>query len=129
MMDGTVLFIDDNEDARKLADTYFRTQGINSVSVGSGGEALSWIQDNDARVILIDLALPEMDGLEIADLIRRNEKAMNKQPAVLAFFTGNGLSNSAVDSNVKRNGIRTVFRKGESDMYYIGDRVKNWLSE
>ncbi|PLS67941.1 MAG: response regulator [Cyanobacteria bacterium M5B4] len=45
------------------------------VCVNNGKEALLWLQQNRARLILLDMALPEIDGWEIARQIRQtNDK-------------------------------------------------------
>jgi DNA-binding response OmpR family regulator len=41
---------------------------------GSGGDALEQIKHKAPDVILLDLSLPDMNGLEVARLVRRNEK-------------------------------------------------------
>lgn len=43
------------------------------VCVNNGKEALAWLQENKADLILLDLALPEIDGWEIASQIRRTD--------------------------------------------------------
>ena len=40
----------------------------------SGGEALKQIKHKAPDVILLDLSLPDMNGLEVVRLVRRNEK-------------------------------------------------------
>lgn len=42
------------------------------VCINDGKEALIWLQQNRADLILLDLALPEIDGWEIARQIRQN---------------------------------------------------------
>jgi CheY-like chemotaxis protein len=43
------------------------------VCVSNGKEALLWLQANQVDLILLDLALPEIDGWEIARQIRRTD--------------------------------------------------------
>jgi PAS domain S-box-containing protein len=47
-------------------------EGIDAtlVTAGSGEEALRWLARNDAAVILLDVAMPTLDGFETAKLIR-----------------------------------------------------------
>jgi two-component system sensor histidine kinase/response regulator len=50
----------------------------------SGREALKWLLTHDAAVILLDVAMPEMDGFETASLIRERERSRH---APIIFLT------------------------------------------
>lgn len=43
------------------------------ICVNNGKEALLWLQENQVDLILLDLALPEIDGWSIARQIRRTD--------------------------------------------------------
>jgi DNA-binding response OmpR family regulator len=74
----------------------------NIVTVGSGEEALRWLLDNDSAVILLDVNMPGMDGLETAELIRSRRKSAHTPIIFITAFademhTARGYSLGAVD--------------------------------
>ena len=48
--------------------------GETLIKAHSGGEALELLLKNDVAVILMDVSMPEMDGFELADTIRRHPR-------------------------------------------------------
>lgn len=61
-----VLVVDDNPiDARLVSALLSRGLGLNVAVAGNGLEALKWLKTNQATVVLTDLQMPEMDGLEL----------------------------------------------------------------
>ena len=81
-----VLFVDDNDESRAVFETTFRLEGIDVASLPSGAEALIWLHENRPKVIVIDLAMPVLDGLKTVKEIRRNERLLESPPAIISFF-------------------------------------------
>jgi len=74
----------------------------NIVTASSGEEALRWLLDNDCAVILLDVNMPGMDGLETAELIRARRKSAHTPIIFITAFademhTARGYSLGAVD--------------------------------
>jgi len=57
-----ILLVEDNEDARRAYGDYFRYCGILMVTAVDGREALDMVARLDPDVIVMDLAMPRMDG-------------------------------------------------------------------
>ena len=53
--------------------------------VNSGKEALKQIEQKRPNIILLDLSLPDMNGLELAKLLRRNRKTRTRSSPILAM--------------------------------------------
>jgi two-component system alkaline phosphatase synthesis response regulator PhoP len=51
----------------------------------SGKEALKQIKQKRPNIILLDLSLPDMNGLELAKLLRRNRKTRTRSIPILAM--------------------------------------------
>jgi CheY-like chemotaxis protein len=66
----TVLAVDDNADARDLLQTILERSGAVASVVGSGREALNVLRRLQPDVLLIDLAMPDMSGIELLNKIR-----------------------------------------------------------
>jgi two-component system cell cycle response regulator DivK len=61
-----VLIVDDSEKNRKLARDVLRVGGFQTMEAGSGAEAISLAGEHSPDVILMDLRLPDMDGIDVA---------------------------------------------------------------
>jgi two-component system cell cycle response regulator DivK len=65
-----VLIVDDNERNRKLARDVLRAAGIRTVEAASGRESIALAAELRPDVILLDLRLPDMDGSDVARMLR-----------------------------------------------------------
>jgi PAS domain S-box-containing protein len=66
----TVLAVDDNTDARDLLQTILERSGAVASVVGSGREALNVLRRLRPDVLLVDLAMPDMSGIELLNKVR-----------------------------------------------------------
>lgn len=69
-----VLVVDDAEDNRDLYATYFRWSGFRVDVAEDGEQALSKINRRAPDVVLMDLAMPKLDGWEATRLIKSNPR-------------------------------------------------------
>jgi len=81
-----ILVVDDLPTQRLTVEAALSDVGERVVSVGSGRDALKFLLENDAAVILLDVNMPEMDGFETATLIRQRNK--NAHTPII-FLTAN----------------------------------------
>ncbi len=69
-----ILLVDD-QPAKLLAyEVILKDLGENLVSVSSGREALEFLLKNDVAIILVDVCMPELDGFELAAMIREHPR-------------------------------------------------------
>lgn len=99
---SNILIVDDRSDKRVVFRTILEELDQNIVAVGSGEEALRWLLDNECAVILLDVNMPGMDGLETAELIRSRRKSAHTPIIFITAFademhTARGYSLGAVD--------------------------------
>jgi two-component system, cell cycle response regulator DivK len=69
----TVLVVDDHEDNRELFATLLRGEGFVVTTATDGVEALEVAAREEPDVILMDLAMPRMDGFGAIAALRREE--------------------------------------------------------
>lgn len=68
----TILVVDDSPVSRRLID-YTLTRNAYTVLTASGGyEALNLMAQQTVDLVIADLAMPEMDGMQLLGLIRNN---------------------------------------------------------
>lgn len=65
-----ILIVEDNEDNRRLAGKRLRASGHTLLEVTRGAEAMDRIRADRPDVVLLDLQLPDIDGLELVRQVR-----------------------------------------------------------
>ena len=83
-----ILLIDDDEDMLAITERWLKKAGYETDTASSGKAALEYLDENTPDLILLDYAMPEMDG-----------------PAVL----------KAVRSDPGLDGIKILYRSGMDD--------------
>ncbi|MGH9956218.1 MAG: response regulator, partial [Pyrinomonadaceae bacterium] len=102
-----ILMVDDSATNLLALESILHAPDINLVSASSGYDALRYLLHNEVAVILLDVYMPGIDGLETAELIRGREKSRDIPIIFLtADTTGGrhlprGYSLGAVDFIVK----------------------------
>ena len=87
------LVIDDEHSIRQLCMTVAEGMGFTCMAAGSGEEALALLEDSPAHIILTDMVMPRMSGLEFL------EKAKKILPrSEVAVMTGHGSVETAVQA-------------------------------
>jgi signal transduction histidine kinase len=72
VQETTLLLIEDNPANRAMVSDFLRLQGFNVVSASSGSEALRLAYEHLPDIILMDIQLSDMDGLEVTQQLRKH---------------------------------------------------------
>jgi len=67
-----ILVVDDEPEAVELVEFNLEQAGFAVVTAADGAEALKKARENPPRLIVLDLMLPEIGGLEICKMLRRD---------------------------------------------------------
>ena len=67
---GRILVVDDEAPVREVLTEYFATEGYDVEVAGSGIEALTAIRDGRADLVLLDVRMPGLDGVQVLRRIR-----------------------------------------------------------
>jgi DNA-binding response OmpR family regulator len=102
----TILIVDDNMDMCRPMAALLRHHGYNSVYATSGEDALNKIAARTPDLVILDVMMPDMDGLEV--LRRLKAQAVTEQIPVVMFsavadpeFRTHALGKGAIDYWVK----------------------------
>ncbi len=68
---GTLLIVDDESHVRYSLEKYLRSETLNVICAASGKEAIETTRKQRPDVVVLDVRLPDMSGLEVFDRIRR----------------------------------------------------------
>jgi signal transduction histidine kinase/CheY-like chemotaxis protein len=71
---GSVLLVEDNPVNQKLVASILQKRGYHVVISGNGREALKVLREQEFQLVLMDVQMPEMDGLETTRLIRQDRR-------------------------------------------------------
>jgi signal transduction histidine kinase/CheY-like chemotaxis protein len=100
----TILVVDDDEQIREVLIDMLSIDGHNVTACQDGNSALDKINDQDYDVMITDLGMPGMSGLELAGVVHENKPEMP-----IAMITGWGTQIN--HDEVSRVGIKAVLSK------------------
>ena len=119
---STILIVDDEERNRRLLCKWLEEEGYECCSASSGATALTLVHAVAPDVILLDLMMPEMDGFQVASILK-NDSATSDIPIIIITALDDkqslirGLSKGAeeyltkpVDSNELQVRVRNMLR-------------------
>ncbi len=125
-MKRTILVVDDEIDILELMEYHLEKEGFSVVTAKSGGEALDVALSQELDLIVLDLMLPGINGLEVCKILKREAKTKNI-PIIMVSAKGEeqdiitGLELGADDYIVKHFSpkvfiarVNTVLRRSES---------------
>lgn len=74
MSGQSVLIADDDAQIRELLSLYFQKENFQVIEAGDGAEAIVKIQQFHPNMILLDIMMPVLDGLEVCRQVRKNSQ-------------------------------------------------------
>ncbi len=85
-----VLIVDDDEDNHRLLEAYLRLRkDLRAVHAFSGAEAIESVKNETFSLIIMDMQMPTMDGLEATRLIRALQKEGKTPPVPILVLSAN----------------------------------------
>lgn len=104
-MDGRrVLVIEDQEDLAELYASALAEEGFRVTKAYTGEEGIAFFEDEGADVIVLDVTLPEMNGVQVLQKIRDRD---TKIPVVVAT----GETNDETRQQCQRLGVQEYMEK------------------
>jgi CheY-like chemotaxis protein len=101
-----VLIIDDDEDSRIIYPIALKDAGIEADVAASGAEAIAMVSSVRPELILLDLAMPKMNGFQVLEKLRSNDQTADL-PVVA--FTASTLRYT--ETELKQKGFTSVLFK------------------
>jgi DNA-binding response OmpR family regulator len=66
----TILIVDDEKEIRDLIQIYLKNEGYNTLKAENGLEALEILKNNQVHLIILDIMMPKMDGIQACMKVR-----------------------------------------------------------
>jgi CheY-like chemotaxis protein len=102
----TILIIEDDKDTREMLSFFLHRNGFEVLEAGDGVEGLLKASGKCPDLIITDLTLPSMDGIEAARRIHRTPKLAGTPIFVLSSYLTN-----EVEQEVRSAGCSAAFSK------------------
>jgi DNA-binding response OmpR family regulator len=67
---GTIVVVDDEPNIADLVDLYLEREGFRVLKAGTGQAGLQAVKDHRPRLVVLDVGLPDVDGLEVCKRLR-----------------------------------------------------------
>jgi two-component system, cell cycle response regulator DivK len=93
-MGSSVLYIEDNPDNMMLVRRALEARGYTMLEAENGLTGVAIAEQNPVDLILLDINLPDIDGYEVARMIRKSAKASLVYIPIIAI-TANALKGDA----------------------------------
>ena len=84
MQDLNVLVVDDDREIVNVIEIYLKNEGLNVLKAYDGIQAIQQLRENEIHLILMDIMMPELDGIQTTLKIREQ----NQIPIILVSAKG-----------------------------------------
>jgi len=122
MKNACILLIEDDKFLRKACEVSLKKRGLTVITAMDGEEGLSQARANGPDLILMDILMPKLSGLETLEALKKDEQT-RAIPVVI-------LSNASADSNIQKAkalGAAGYLVKASLSLQELGDRVLSYL--
>jgi CheY-like chemotaxis protein len=119
MLKPVILIVDDERPYVDLLGELLEKYGLEAQTAYDAGDALFRLRAKKPDLILMDLKMPQMDGISLIDRLRSNRKWQKIPIIVVSAKTGREDQKAALDAGANRfltkpfssNDLRTVLRE------------------
>jgi two-component system cell cycle response regulator DivK len=119
----TVLVVEDNELNMKLFHDLLEANGYNIVQTRSGLEAIDLAREHHPDLILMDIQLPEVSGLEVTKWIKEDDDLRAIPVIAVTAFAMKG-----DEERIRQGGCEAYLSKPISVTTFL-DTVKTYIGE
>jgi CheY-like chemotaxis protein len=116
---ATVMVVDDTMVIRETVARLLKREGYQTICVASGKEALAALKSSDPDLMLLDIMMPEMDGMECLAILRKEPK-WRELPVIIM----SALSDEEHQRTAEKLGARDFLVKARFSINQILDRVR-----
>ncbi|MEQ8387363.1 MAG: ATP-binding protein [Alphaproteobacteria bacterium] len=121
---GRILLAEDSATNRLVATTILESAGYEIVEAANGREALEMVQTEDIDLVLMDISMPEMDGIEATEKIR----ALGGRFQTLPIIALTAIALDGEQDRLLRHGMNGYLSKPVPRPTLIAE-VTHWISQ
>ena len=94
--------VDDNPDAREMVSYILAEEGFSVITAEDGEVALGLIKKTTPDLIITDIQMPKVDGIEMIKRLRDRFRSKNVPIVVMSAF-GSAVTQDAMDAGANRS--------------------------
>jgi two-component system, cell cycle response regulator DivK len=122
-MPKTVLIVEDNELNMKLFNDLLEAHGYTTIQTNSGVEAVELARRHRPNLILMDIQLPEVSGLEVTQWLKDDDELRSIPIVAITAFAMRG-----DEEKIRQGGCEAYLSKPISVVKFL-ETVRNYVSE
>ena len=123
LMQKTILIVEDNELNMKLFNDLLEAHGYKTLQTRSGKEALELTRLHKPDLILMDIQLPEVSGLQVTQWIKEDEVLRHIPVIAITAFAMKG-----DEEKIRQGGCEAYLSKPISILKFL-ETVRSFLNE
>lgn len=117
-----VLIVDDHVDICRILARLVRMSGHEALCVPGGAEAIHFLNTSVPDLVILDIMMPGVDGLEVLRTVRTDERTV-KVPVVIH----SAIADPAVRRQAIHGGANDYWVKGSIEVSQFGNRLTRLL--
>lgn len=121
-MEKTVLIVEDNELNMKLFHDLLEAHGVNTVETYDGKNVLELAREHKPNLILMDIQLPEISGLDVTKMLKADEELKSIPVIAVTAFAMKG-----DEQKIREGGCEDYISKPISVVHFI-ETINKYLN-
>ena len=89
IVNRTIILVEDSDSDRLLFSKYLKQMGYDCICMDSADKLISEIEEIEPSIILMDIEMPGITGLEAAKIIRKRQEINGKKHTIIALTAHN----------------------------------------
>jgi len=122
-MSKTILIVEDNELNMKLFNDLLEAHGYQTLQARNGVEAVELARQHHPNLILMDIQLPEVSGLQVTQWIKDDESLRSIPVVAITAFAMKG-----DEEKIRQGGCEAYLSKPISVVKFL-ETVRNYASD
>lgn len=122
-VNGSVLIVDDDASCGRLLALLVRQLGHDADYVESGGKALDYLSGRRPALVILDIMMPGIDGLEVLRQVRRNPRTADVPVVIFS-----ALADPSLLQDIRLQGANDCWVKASMNFQDLQKRLEVYLS-
>lgn len=140
-MKPIVLIVDDEPSGQQVVESILQDQGYVMEFASNGKEALKKAGELKPDLILLDIMMPEIDGLQVCQMLRNNKELAKTPVVMLTALNDRDIRIASMDAGADdfftkpfdraemRARVRSITRLNKYRLLYERNQMFSWISE
>jgi len=121
---ATVMVVDDTQIIRETVAKLLRHEGYQTVCASNGREALAEFRKMAPDLVLLDIMMPDMNGMEFLEQLRQDPGGRNLPVIMMSALGDDANQNLARELGASDFLVKTRFNASQ-----VLERVKHWIKQ